>query len=156
MRLFTKLIVLAVLLVTTPAVWADTLITVRNHTDAIPAMGVEESDETSTSWLGTNKLRDDREGQSVIVNLDDKKLYVLRHEAKVYHALDLPLDFKKLVPPEQAQQFEAMAAQMEMKVDITPTDETREVAGYKAKLYKVVLSNPMGMEMDLNLSLIHI
>lgn len=150
MRLSVKAFCLALLLIAAPAIWADSVIKINIHTDAIEAMGVAESDEVNTLWLGGNKLRDDRSGQSVIVNMDDKKLYVVRHDAKVYHALDLPLDLKSLVSPEEAAQFEMMAQQMEMKVQITPTDQVKEVAGFNAKLYKIDLSNPMGMAMELD------
>jgi hypothetical protein len=151
MRSSVRALLLALLVVGAPAGWADSVIKVNIHTDAIPAMGVPESDDLNTLWLGQNKLRDDREGQSVIVNRDDKKLYIVRHADKVYHQLDLPLDMKSLMSPDMAAQVEMMAAQMEMKVTITPTEQVETIAGHQAKLYKIDLSNAMGMSMELQM-----
>jgi hypothetical protein len=151
MRMNLMASVAVLLLLATPAAWADTVIKMKTHTESMTPGAAPSTDEVSTIWLGTNKLREDKQGQSVIVNLDEKKMYILRHGEKIYHAIDLPLDLRAMVPEEARSQFDMMAAQMEMEVTITPTDQTREIAGYASKLYQVALKNPMGMEMDMEL-----
>jgi hypothetical protein len=142
---------IAVALAVVVPCWADTVITMKTHSDAVEALGAPETNETSVVWLTSTKMRQDKEGQSLIVDSDAKKMYIVKHAEAEYHALDLPLDLVAMVPEAMRDQFAQMVKQMEMTVGITPTEETREISGYAAKLYKINLSNGVGMNMDMDL-----
>jgi hypothetical protein len=132
-----------------PCTLADTFISSKTHTQGIP--GQEDKEDEGTTWLGKNKLRDDKDEMSFIVNLDQKKLYIVNHGKKNFSALDLPLDMMAMIPEDARAMMEQMASQMEMSVEITPTEETAEIAGFPARLTKVKVSNPMGMAMDIDM-----
>lgn len=128
---------------------ADSVITMKAVRSPSPGSDAGPSEETSTVWLGQNRIREDTPDQSVIVNLDDKKIFIVKHKSKSYHALDLPIDIKKLIPEEMAPMFDSVMKQMVMDVEVTPTDETRRIGDYDTKKSLVKLKSPMGLEMDL-------
>lgn len=130
---------------------ADTRITMRTHSDGLPEMGQPAVNEDSTLWFGEGVLREDKGNQSVIVNMKDSRLYVLKHDSSTFHSLDLPIDLTKMLPPEVLETYETLTAKWDMEVEIKPTDETREVAGYASRRHEVAIRGGMGMEMDLQL-----
>jgi hypothetical protein len=132
-----------------PLAAADTRVTMSKHADAVPEVGEPESDTTNTLWIGDNVFREDTEGQSTIVNLETKKIYILVHADKVYHTIDMPVDLKKLVPEEAVPMIEAALQQMQMKITITPTDEMQEIGGYPARKYEVTMQSQMGLMMEI-------
>lgn len=122
---------------------ADVYIKQNSHTDAIEMMGQSQpaQDEVNHLWLGDNKMAMHSEKQSVIINLDEKKMMMIDHQDKTYVEMDLPLDMSKYFPP----QLEQMMGQM--KVSVTPTEKTQTINGYDCKAYDVKI-NFMMMEMD--------
>lgn len=151
MRLKFTAFLLVALLVSVSMAAADTVITTRSLSEGLAGMPGSAMDETSTLWLGEGKFRKDGDGQSFIVDLEAKKLFIVDHSDKSCQTVDLPLDLMKLVPEEMRGMFEQMAAQLNMRVDVTPTEETREIAGYSAKLYQVKARSDQGLESDLDL-----
>lgn len=109
-----------------PLSLADTLLTMKNTEH--PAGGGEPVVATSKIRLGQGRLREDWPRQSVILDEAVKKLFVIQHETKVYHAFDLPLNLSQDVPPE-----------MRVEVTVTPTEETRKIGPYATKRYDVLL-----------------
>jgi len=130
---------------------ADTVIRYKTVAEGMPGMPGSAVDETSTLWLGDNKFRKDTAEQSFIVDMDAKKMFICRDAEKSCQTVDLPLDLEKLMPEGMRQMMKNMAEQMAMQVEVTPTDETREIAGYPAKLYRVKAHNEMGLESTLDL-----
>lgn len=131
--------------------FADTVIRYKTVAAGMPGMPGSGVEETSTLWLGDDKFRKDAGEQSFIVDMVAKKMFICDNAEKSCQTVDLPLDLKKLMPEEMRQMMEGMAAQMAMQVEVTPTDETREIAGYPAKLYRVTARNEMGLESNLDL-----
>src|SRR5262249_17347198 len=83
------------------------------------------------------------EGSKVtIVRLDLKKMYVLDTAAKTASTVDLPLDMKKLLPPEVATNMEQFMGQT--KFTVTPTQETKKVGNWNATPYTLSMAMPMG------------
>lgn len=132
------------LLVAAPST-ADQVLTMANHTDEFSMMGqtTPAQDVTHTYWFADDATRYDMGDTSVIMRLQDKKLYFLNHGEKNYAELDLPIDFERLVGPEMAPMMEQMSKMMAATVEVTPTDRRGEFAGYSCTYSKVEIS--MGM-----------
>jgi len=141
---------LAVTLAWAPAASADTLLKMKHHTDAFQMMGQSRpaEDQEITFWIGDQRaMRSDGES-TVILRLDQKKLYVANHEAKSYSALDMPVDIASYLPPEMKAQMDQMMEAMQMTATVEPTDETKKVNDWDTRLYRVKLSNQMGITID--------
>lgn len=143
----TTLFVLAALLAA-PAL-ADAVISMKSHTDAV--MGQPASDETTTMWVGKDRMARVGGDTSFIIRADQKKLYIIDTAGKTYSELDLPIDLAKYFPPEMQAQIGAMMQQMKMTVKLTPTAETRKIGDWNTKLYKAEIANAMGMKMDIDM-----
>jgi len=136
--------VLAAVALTAPAA-ADKLVTIKSHTDAVEMMGQKTpaKDEVHKYWFGGDAVRYDAGDMSTIVNFGEKKLVYVQHGAKTYSVIDLPIDFKKLVPPEMAPMMEQMAGMMQGNASVTETGKSGSYAGYDCKVYKVDISMAM-------------
>lgn len=151
MRFRLSLVLCAVLALAVQPLLADSVITMHSVRDAMPGTDEGSVDETSTIWLGKNKFREDAPNETVIVNLDRQKIFIVKHATESYNVLDLPIDFKKLIPEEMAPMFEQVISQLAMEVEVTPTEETRRIGEYATKKYIVKLTSAMGLEMDLQI-----
>lgn len=141
------LIVLAAALAA-PAL-ADTLLTMKSHSD--PMMGQPAKDETTTTWVGKDRLARVGGDPSFIIRADQKKIYIVDNGDKTYSELDLPIDLAKYFPPEMQAQIGAMMQQMKYTVKVTPTAETKKIGAWNTKLYKAEIANAMGMKMDIDM-----
>ena len=143
-------IALAAMLAMTAAAQADTLIVAKHHSDAIEFMGQKQpaTDHNVQTWIGKDKVARLAPDLSVIVRADIDKMYIIRHEEKAYNEVALPLDFSSMLAPEMADMMKAMGKMMTWDATVTPTGETKTLAGYKAQGYKVAISGPMGMKID--------
>lgn len=129
---------------------ADTLLKMKSHTDAVQMMGQSQParDAEITYWIGDDRVvRDDGE-TAALLRTDQGKLYVLNHAEESYSVLDLPVDLAALLPEQSRQQMEQMLQAMEMTASVEPTDERREVSGFSARRFDVVLQNQMGMKVE--------
>jgi hypothetical protein len=116
---------------------ADVLITMRVQSDAIDDLKVAAEEQTTTTWLGENKLREDAGDRCTIIDNDAKKLFVINHSRKSYFAFDLPIDLLAEVPEEMRLQIEEANFRNKIEVDVTPTDESKEINGYSTKKYSI-------------------
>lgn len=139
--------VLALVLSATPAAEADTLLKMKNHTDAFQVMGQSQpaKDDEITVWIGEDRTYRSDGQTAVLLRLDQQKLYLMNLEDSTYSVLELPVDFTDHLPPEMKQQMGQMLDAMTMSATVEPTDERKELNGWDARLYRVNLSNEMGM-----------
>ncbi len=131
-------------LVAAPAA-ADRVVTIKSHTDAIAMMGQKTpaTDETHKYWFGDDAVRYDAGDLSTVVRFDQKKLFWINHPEKQYSSIDLPIDFKKLVPPEMAPMMEQMAGMMSASAQVSETGKTGSYGGFDCTFYKVDISMAM-------------
>lgn len=136
------------LLVAAPST-ADQVVTIANHTDEFSMMGqtTPAEDVTHTYWFADDATRYDMGDTSVILRLQEKKMYFLNHGEKDYAELDLPIDFEKLVGPEMAPMMEQMSKMMSATVEVTPTDRGGEFGGYSCTFSTVEVSMGEMMQM---------
>ena len=142
-------LLLAVAAVLAAPVLADSVITMKSHSD--PIMGQPARDETTTTWVGKDRMARLGGDTSFIIRSDLKKLYIIDPVAKTYSELDLPVDMTKYFPPEMQAQIGAMMQQMKMTAKITPTAEARKIGAWNTKLYKAEIANAMGMKLDIDM-----
>ncbi|MFP3941263.1 MAG: DUF4412 domain-containing protein [Thermoanaerobaculia bacterium] len=148
MRKTTLLITAALALCLALPAAADTVLKMTSQTDAFQVMGQNQpaQDAEITYWIGEDRaLRDDGETATL---LKDDTLYVLNHAEKSYSVLELPVDLSSLLPDQNREQMEQMLQAMEMTATVEPTDEEKEINGYSARRYDVVLENQMGMKIE--------
>lgn len=134
---------------------ADRLLTLKSHTDAMQVMGqnTPAQDDIHHYWFGSDAIRQDTGAVSTIIRFDQKKMIWINHDEKTYSTLDLPIDFKKLVPPEMAPMMEQMMGMMGGSAKVAPSDKAGSFGGFACKYYKVDVSMAMmNMAMDMCLS----
>jgi hypothetical protein len=125
-----------------PALASETLITKRKITDTITVKGMEKPLEIQTelTWLGKERMRVDLGSWSTIVRSDRKKLYQINHEARSYSVVDLPVDLKKYLSPEDAKKADEAAAQV--TVAIAPGVESRKFKDWTATKSTMTMTVP--------------
>lgn len=129
---------------------ADTLFTVKSHTDAFQVAGQKQpaKDSQVKIWISGDKMRRDDGEQSMIVRLDRSRLYMVNHETKTYSELPLPIDLKKMMPKGSEAMADQIANGMKLTVQVTPKTETRKVNQWNARRYDVAIQSAMGMKIS--------
>jgi len=132
---------LFIVLLTAGITAADIKVVKLTHQDGFTIMGQTQppEDREQTSWIGNDRMYMDQGGTTTIVRLDLMKLYVIDHDTKSYHVLDLPIDLSKLVPPE----MQPMLAMMQFEVTVTPSDERKQVGEWDARRYDMTMTSQM-------------
>jgi len=132
---------LFIVLLTAGITAADIKVVKLTHQDGFTIMGQTQppEDREQTSWIGNDRMYMDQGGTTTIVRLDLMKLYVVDHDTKSYHVLDLPIDLSKLVPPE----MQPMLAMMQFEVTVTPSDERKQVGEWDARRYDMTMTSQM-------------
>ena len=150
--------ILAGLIFLSTSLQADIFMKQKSHTDGFQLMGQSQpaSEEIQDIWITQDKIRSDDSKQSVILRLDQNKMYMLNHEEKTY--AELPLDFGEVLDSQMkeamegedmdAEQKESMMKMMqgmsEMKVTIKPTGETKKIGDWNCQKYIQTMETMMG------------
>jgi hypothetical protein len=126
----------------------DTLLTLKNHVDAVQVAGEKQpaKDTQVHVWVSGDKLRRDEGEITAILRLDRNKLYVIRHPEKIWSELALPVDFVRLMPKGSEQTGALWAQQMKLTVQLRPTQETRTVGTWNARKVQMDITNATGMK----------
>jgi len=142
MRLNRMLVFSLAMLLSAGFAGADFKVVQQHHQDGFSMMGQEQpaADEEHVTWIGEGKLRMDQGSSSTIVDLDAQKMFIIKHDAKSYTAVDLPVDLSTLLPPGMGEQIMAM---MQFDVTVTPSDETKKVGEWTAKRYDLKMTSAM-------------
>lgn len=132
---------LAAALAAAPAA-ADTKLVQETHQDAFTVMGQSQpaSDSVRTVWLASDRMRVDEGASTLIVRLDSSTLYVIDHDAKTVSSVAIPVDTAALLPKGMADQMRTM---MQLKIDIVPTAETKQVGQWSARRFNMTMTSPM-------------
>lgn len=130
------------------AAGADTLYTMKSHTDAIKMGGQSQpaKDSTIKVWSASDRLRRDDGEQTMIFRMDKNRLYMVDHEDKTYSEVTLPIDLRKMMPKGSEAMADQIAAGMKVSVQVAPSDETKKVGQWNAKRYDVTVQSAMGMK----------
>jgi hypothetical protein len=140
-----KLIFIAALLVISfTLLHADVYIKQKTNMGAF--MGQPPKELIQEYWLGKNKMAVISQEQSMILDLDAKKLNMVIHSSKTYIETGLPLDMNKLMPEEMAQMMKGMLDGM--TISIQPNGQTKKVANWNANGYDLKIT-VMGIEIKM-------
>jgi hypothetical protein len=142
-------ILLSLLVLSLPlAAGADTLYTMKSHTDAFKVGGESQpaKDSQVKVWAAGDRLRRDEGDQSMIFRLDKSRLYVVDHADKTYSEISLPIDLRKMMPKGSEAMADQIAAGMKVTVQVAPRDETRKINQWNARRYDVTVQSAMGMK----------
>lgn len=142
-------ILLCLLVLSLPlAAGADTLYTVKSHTDAFSVGGQSQpaKDSQVKVWAAGDRLRRDDGDQTMIFRLDKNRLYILDHEDKTYSEISLPIDLRKMMPKGSEAMADQIAAGMKVTVQVAPRDETKKINQWNARRYDVTVQSAMGMK----------
>ena len=110
-----------------PAAASDVVVHRETHTDAY-STSVKTNPATVSEevlWIGEDRMRVEEGNRVIIVRADLKKMYVLDMQAKTKTTIDLPVDLKKYVRPEEAPMIEKLVART--KPTVTPTGRWKAV-----------------------------
>jgi hypothetical protein len=127
---------------------ADTLYTMKSHTDAFKMGGESQpaKDSQVKVWAAGDRLRRDEGDQSMILRLDKSRLYTVDHADKTYSEISLPIDIRKMMPKGTEAMADQIAAGMKVTVQVTPRDETKKINQWNARRYDVTVQSAMGMK----------
>lgn len=133
----------ALLLAATVPAAADTLLTMKSHTDGYTLQGKQQPprDSTITLWIGKTQVRHDESHGGFILDTARQQLVILNHPQRTYSVLPLPIDLRGLLPPGAEPVYEQMVKAMEMTAKVEPTDETRKIGRWNARRWKVTVGN---------------
>ncbi len=137
---------------------ADIMMKQKTHTDAVQIMGQTQpaKDEIQTTWISTNKIRNDGEEGSVILRMDQGKIYFINHAKKTY--AEMPMEMSKMIDEKMKQSMEEegmeeedqqaamgmMQGMGQMKITITPTSEKKKIGNWNCQKYNQELVTFMG------------
>jgi hypothetical protein len=137
---------------------ADIFMKQKTHTDGMEMMGQTQppTDQFQTIWMATDKIRSDGEEGTVILRLDQGKIYFLNNTKKTY--TEMPMDMNKVMneqmqksmdeqgmdADEQQAAMGMMQGMGQMKMTITPTAEKKKIGQYNCQKYLMDLQTMMG------------
>ncbi|MES1242510.1 MAG: DUF4412 domain-containing protein [Acidobacteriota bacterium] len=141
-------ILLCLLAIASGTAGADSLFTVKSHTDAFQVAGQKQpaKDSQVKIWISGDRMRRDDGEQSMILRLDRNRLYMVNHETKTYSEIPLPFDIKKMMPKGSEAMADQIANGMKLTVQVTPKAETKKINQWNAKRYDVAIQSAMGMK----------
>lgn len=156
LKMFFSIIIL-ILFTVTSFLQADVFMKRKVHQEGFQVMGQQKSggDEFRSIWITKDKMRSDDENHSIIIRLDQKKIYILDNEKRTY--TEMPLDFGKQMSKKMKEEMsEEMSEEdmqnmmqmtkgmMKMEMTVTPTGETRKIGQWNCRKYKQQLKMMMG------------
>lgn len=123
-------------LMTSSAAMADLYWESDQETKGMP--GRPDETKVIKTYLTAYASRTEREGQITIMNFDTKIMYHINPKAKTYQQINMAEMGK---PPEmkgeKGQMQQQMMKNMMGNIQVTPTQETRQIAGYNCQKYLV-------------------
>lgn len=136
--LMLKLLLVSVVLglMTSSGVMADLYWESDQETKGMP--GRPDENQVVKHYLSAYASRTEREGQITIMNFDTKIMYHIDPQAKTYQRINVAEMGK---PPEmkgeKGQMQQQMMKNMMGNIQVTPTQETRQIAGYNCRKFLV-------------------
>jgi hypothetical protein len=111
--------------------------------------GETADDSVYTIWFAGDKLREDRASRSIVINGEVGKMFVIKHDARTYQVLDLPIDFKTMLPPDLQAEWESALAARKPEVAVESAEDTSTLGGRTVREHRVRVTGPMGGSMNL-------
>jgi hypothetical protein len=130
-----------VLLVAASWASADVRLEVRSEVDAFTIGGrpVPARAETSTVWVGDDRLRVDEGDRTTLVRLDERAVYLVDRSVGAVARLEMPVDPRRLLPEGVA---DRLLANSEYVVTVRSADEVRDVGRWACRGWDVTMTAP--------------
>ena len=113
----------------------------QTHSDAFTMMGKTQpaKDSVQKIWMDGDKMASESStgGMTIILRMDQKKIYFVNHAKKAFSVSPLPFKF----PPE----MEKMMAAFQFKTDVQKTGETRQIGPYNCQGALMTMSGFMNL-----------
>ena len=144
-------LVLSLVLLSVTFLSADVYIKSNTHTGAVEMMGQKQpaKDEVTEMWIGDGKFTTITSGQSMTLDLNKMKMYIIYPETKKYVETDLPLDMAKLMPEQAAQ----MLSMMKISATVTANGQTKKIGQWNCTGYNAEIKIQAMMEMKMNMTI---
>lgn len=141
-------LVLLIFLFFTGFAAADFYVKQNTHTDAYNMMGRDypTKDIVSETWLGKDRFATVSENTTIIMDANEKVVYVINHQEKNYVEMPLPFKIENYLG-EQAKQARMMMSGM--TATVTPTGEQKKIGEWNCQGYDIKMSMGGMMEMDM-------
>lgn len=122
---------------------ADVVLHKTTRTEAYVLKGkqVPAKESRQTVWVGADRLRFEDEATTIVVRMDQKKLWILDPRGKAYSQLDLPIDPAKFLPQEALSAYAQLAAST--SATVTATDETKTIGAWQTRRFQIVATLPV-------------
>ncbi len=119
----------------TPVIPAETLLTHSVYTEAFQANGTEVPAEEGqrSLWIGKQRMRLETGDSTILVRLDQQKMYLIDARHKVATVIELPFEMRKYFPPELGEKVEKNAP----FATVTAQEETRQIGEWNTRRYTV-------------------
>jgi hypothetical protein len=153
-----SMLLLSLILILPTFSQADIFMKQKTHTDGMQMMGQTQAptDQIQTIWMAGDRIRSDSDEGSVILRLDQGKIYFLDNTKKTYS--EMPMDMSKIMDEQMkksmdeegmdAEEQQAAAGMMQgmtqMKMTVTPTAEKKKIGQYNCQKYLMDLQTMMG------------
>ncbi len=123
------------------AAGADTLLVLKAHQDAGVVAGQQQEarDSMVEVWIGADRISRDDDQSKLVMGRDE--LLIVNHGERSYTVLELPVDFKKLIPPG----MEAEVEKWKLEAKVTPGEERRKIGDWNTRRYTIEVTNPMAL-----------
>ncbi len=137
---------------------ADIYMKYKQHTEPFQMMGKTQpaKDEIRETWITKDMIRSDTKESTVIMRVDQKRIYHINHQNKTYMEMPLEMDKiaekaideKKISAQEKAKAKQFMQGMMQnmtkMQATVTETNEKKKIGKWNCTKYLQKMTTPMG------------
>jgi hypothetical protein len=136
---------LSVLLLAAGPLLADDVLEIARTTGTRLADGriLSSNEERGTLYLGAGNARFDQASVSWILRRGEGVLFLVRHDAKTYERLPLPVHFEDLLTEPQRSQLSEMLPRQAPAITTRATDDSRTLLGHPSRRF-VIEGEPRG------------
>ena len=138
---------LSILIFNAILVYPDVYMKQNQHTDAVQIMGQTRpaGDMTVEVWMTREGFRSDNPEQSVFYRIAEETMVIINHQTETYHELNLgDLDISGAGGKKPEKGNEDFNTLMRINVEVTPTEEKKQIGPWMCHQYMVTLSMVMG------------
>ncbi len=141
-----KKIVLMLMLVMVSFAFLSADVYVKQEAKTPEFMGQPGKTTISEQWFSKTKIATISDSTTIIINLDEKKVYMVFPKSKTYVVSNIPVDMSSLFPDEMAAMMKGVLDGM--TVTVQPNNQTKKIAKWDTTGYDATMTM-MGMEMKM-------
>ncbi len=123
---------------------ADAFFKQIQETGAFTVMGQTQPAQKVVQdiWIGKNRIYAGSEKQAVLMDLQNKVMYILNHVEKSY--MKMPVDFASTESSDVEFKPKTEINSQSLKLSVQSLDETKEISGWNCRKYLQTMETMMG------------